>query len=894
MLIAVLLNFLVVIVIISAVAVHLHSNLKELRTAAMQKAEGAARTQVISINDQLQNMQHLMRQLTTRLTRTQDNGPVSDEQLQHVLQQFQYILPGTLDVMLVDDESQTLTASQRTIGKFPLLSYCPDLAEYAARIKAAELWAIESSIADGRCPPDGTLIHAYPLSSHSTLPFSSAWLLLDKDRFARSLAIGVQEQFPSARYRLLANTTFPLSQGTTGPENKTIPPFSGQFKGDLLDNKTARFRWTDPATDEQMAGVSIPVSGAAMHIQVAYPENEATLPTFRPYATQWVLGTFIFLVLWISVASYSVRMIKRYQTALSKNQRALVEAASHTQAILDNVVDAVITIDKFGRILTFNPAAERIFHFSQQEILGQRVSRLMPRANRNPGETYALHRRQDISEHLLNIGQEVTGQRKNGETFPMHVAISRIERMGTIEYVALIRDISDQRKAEAVIEHLAYFDQLTGLPNRRLLADKITKQLRASESTHVISALLMIDLNDFKTYNETFGHESGDQLLKAFAGRLRQCLREYDSLARFGGDEFVILADNMGTDTALASQKAEVLANKILSVMSQPFSLDGREQHMTAGIGITLCGIQPGETANTLIGQADIAMYHAKRTARHSYQFFNASLQAALADKVDLEADMRQGLAQHQFRLNYQPQVDIDNTVVGVEALLRWHHPIRGHVSPAHFIPLAEQSGFIMELGYWVLEQACLKLTEWRTRTDRSALSIAVNVSAQQFRHEGFVAQVKQLLTTTGADPSRLKLELTESMLADDIESLIAKMSSLRDIGVQFSLDDFGTGYSSLSYLKRLPLDQLKIDQSFVRDIMEDPNDASIVKAVLTLGQSLGLTVVAEGVETAEQRDFLSTHRCQKFQGYFFSRPLEEDALETFLGSHTTTTTLSS
>ena len=886
MLVALLLNALVAIVIVGAIMAHLVNNLSELRTQALQKAENAARTQVASINDQLQNMHHVMGQLTTRLNQVMLLEQGQPERLHDVLRQFQYLVPGTLDLMLIDNEGYAITASNILAGRSPLLSYCPELSQYAARIKAADLWAVGSSAEGGRCPPEGTLIHTYQPTNAPYLPFSSIWLLLSKDRFERTLALNVQDNFQIARYRLLANTTLPVAQGQTGPDHATLPGFPPAFEGDKLHDKSSTLRWTDPESGEPMAGVSIPITGAAMHVQVAYPEDPATLPVFKPYLGRWVAGTFVFLLFWTAVAAYSVRMIKRYQAALTANQRALIEAANHTQAILDNVVDAVITIDKFGRILTFNPAAERIFHFSPQEIIGQRVASLMPKAYRNQRETYAIHRRQNLADGIVNLGQEVTGRRKNGETFPMHVAISRIERNGSVEYVALIRDISEQRKAEAIIEHLAYFDQLTGLPNRRLLIDKLNKTLRNSDHSQQFNALFMIDLNDFKTYNETFGHEAGDQLLKAFAGRLRQCLPEGTTLARFGGDEFMMFTEDLGTESTQATVTAELLAQKILGVMSQPFSLDGREQFMSTGIGITLCGSNPAETANMLIGQADIAMYHAKRTARNSYQFFDPTLQAALADKVDLEADMRQGLGQKQFRLNFQPQVDINNTVVGVEALLRWQHPVRGNVSPAHFIPLAEQSGFILDLGYWVLEQACLKLAEWSSRPDRQALTIAVNVSAQQFRHASFVSQVQLLLTQTGAEPSRLKLELTESMLAEDIESLIDKMSTLRAMGVQFSLDDFGTGYSSLSYLKRLPLDQLKIDQSFVRDIMDDPNDASIVKAILTLGQSLGLTVVAEGVETAEQRDFLSQHRCQKFQGYFFSRPLESDTLETFLGEH--------
>jgi diguanylate cyclase (GGDEF)-like protein/PAS domain S-box-containing protein len=580
------------------------------------------------------------------------------------------------------------------------------------------------------------------------------------------------------------------------------------------------------------------------------------------------------------------RMFGILQDATERIQAThrLADSAQHTQAILDNVVDAIITLDGDGLIASCNPAATRIFGYPAEALVGMNIQALMPEPFRgeHPGETAHDHSSAGL-KRIVGSSRELSARHQDGHTFPIHLAMSEVLRDGQPTYIGLVRDITQQRQAEAEIAHLAFFEQLTGLPNRRLLLDRLERALRTSERSGKMGALLMLDLDDFKTLNDTWGHEAGDQLLIELAKRLTAAVRDGDTVARLGGDEFVLLLENLAEGRADAAADAEAVVHKVLKLFTQAFHPQQREYITTASVGVTLFGDGGRPTPDTVMGQADMAMYQAKNAGRNAYRFFDAELQVALTARASLEKDLRLGIARREFSLHYQPQVDAHDRVQGVEALLRWHHPVRGHVSPAQFIPLAEQSGFILELGQWVLATACEKLASWGQDPAFAGLTMAVNVSAQQFRSLSFVNDVMQQLAATGADPSRLKLELTESVLADDIDSLIAKMSALRDQGVHFSLDDFGTGYSSLSYLKRLPLDQLKIDQSFVRDLMTDANDAAIVCAILTLGQSLGLPVIAEGVETQAQKDFLRRQGCGQFQGYLFARPLADEALSAYL-----------
>jgi len=440
------------------------------------------------------------------------------------------------------------------------------------------------------------------------------------------------------------------------------------------------------------------------------------------------------------------------------------------------------------------------------------------------------------------------------------------------------RDISARKAAEAEIERLAFFDALTTLPNRRMLIDRLQHALEASTRNGLHGALLFIDLDNFKVLNDTLGHHMGDLLLQQVAQRLQECVRSADTVARLGGDEFVVMLEELDGDALVAASQAEVVAKKVLSALNKQFALGNHNVHSSPSIGVTLF-FQHKHNIEELLKRADLAMYQAKGAGRNTLRFFDPDMQAAASERAEMEADLRRALQDEQFVLYYQPVVDQAGGVTGVEALLRWQHPVRGMVSPATFIPVAEQTGLILPLGRWVLEAACAQLVAWNDSPHTQRLSIAVNVSARQFRHPDFSTHILDLLRTSGANPYRLKLELTESLLLTDFEEAVLKMGELRSIGVSFSLDDFGTGYSSLAYLKRLPLDQLKIDQSFVRDVLTDANDAAIARTILSLAKSLDLGVVAEGVETQGQRDFLLQAGCRAFQGYFFGRPVPVEQL---------------
>ena len=440
-------------------------------------------------------------------------------------------------------------------------------------------------------------------------------------------------------------------------------------------------------------------------------------------------------------------------------------------------------------------------------------------------------------------------------------------------------DITERKMAEEEIKQLAFYDPLTCLPNRRLLLDRLQQALVASARHQREGALLYIDLDNFKTLNDTRGHDVGDLLLQQVAQRLVTCVRDNDTVARLGGDEFVVMLEDLSENSLEAAKQAKDVGQKIIACLNVAYQLASYEHHSTPSIGVTLFSDNQ-ETVDELLKRADLSMYQAKAAGRNTLRFFNPDMQAAVSARASLEADLREAVQRRQFVLHYQAQVDGSGQITGCEALLRWPHPERGIIPPGEFIPLAEETGLILPLGHWVLERACRQLAVWSAQVAMAPLTIAVNVSARQFHHDDFVDQVLAVLGRTGANPSRLKLELTESLLVDNVESVIAKMSVLRTHGVGFSLDDFGTGYSSLSYLKRLPLAQLKIDQGFVRDILTDPNDAAIAKMVIVLAESMGLSVIAEGVESQAQRDFLAEHGCHAYQGYLFGRPLPLEMFE--------------
>jgi len=449
-------------------------------------------------------------------------------------------------------------------------------------------------------------------------------------------------------------------------------------------------------------------------------------------------------------------------------------------------------------------------------------------------------------------------------------------------------DIARRKEAEDKIEQLAFYDPLTGLPNRRLMQDRLQHSIAASSRLQRYGALLFIDLDNFKTLNDTKGHNVGDKLLMMAAQRLDNCVREGDTVARFGGDEFVVILEALSDNVDQAATRAEVAGEKILHAMSDAYQLQGEDYHSSASVGVSLFRDRD-ISAEELIRRADTAMYQAKRSGRNTLYFYDPAMQAALEARLQMETDLRTALEEEQFCLYLQPQVDYDGNVVGAEALIRWISPQKGLVPPDQFIPLAEETGLIVPIGNWVLNAACRKLKIWENSAATASLQLAINVSARQFHQDDFVEQVLTALKHNRVRPGSLKLELTESLILDNVDSAVDKMNALKDAGVRFSMDDFGTGYSSLSYLTQLPLHQLKIDQSFVHKMHEKPVNAVIVQTIIGMANNLDIEVIAEGVETAEQFQFLKEHGCPLFQGYHFGKPVPESDFEKALTSNTNT-----
>jgi diguanylate cyclase (GGDEF)-like protein/PAS domain S-box-containing protein len=539
--------------------------------------------------------------------------------------------------------------------------------------------------------------------------------------------------------------------------------------------------------------------------------------------------------------------------------------------------EGMLVADADGIILRVNAAFTEQTGYGTDEVIGRMVGLL--KSGRHDAEYYRT-----MWEALNNDGYwqgEIWNRRKGGEIYPVWLTITAVtDSEGRLtHYVGTYSDITERKEAEERIRHLAFYDPLTGLPNRRLLLDRLQHSLAGSNRSGRHGALLFIDLDNFKTLNDTQGHVVGDMLLTEVAQRLQGCVREGDTVARLGGDEFVVLLDDLNSELSHAAAQAEAVGEKIFAAVNQPYLLRGRQHHSSPSIGVSLF-LGHRESSEELLKRADLAMYQAKSAGRNTIRFFDPAMQAAVEQRAEMEVDLRQALEQQQFALHYQIQLDSDGRLRGAEALLRWTHLGRGAIGPSEFVPLAEETGLILPIGRWVLETACTQLRQWEDHAICRNLKLAVNISARQFRHPEFVEQVRATLQHSGADPSRLKLELTETLVLDDIDDTVRKMSALKALGCRFSLDDFGTGYSSLAYLRRLPLDELKIDQSFVRDITIDSNDDAIVRAIIAMAHSLGLDTVAEGVETEAQRQFLHRHGCNAFQGYLFGRPLPREEFE--------------
>jgi len=574
---------------------------------------------------------------------------------------------------------------------------------------------------------------------------------------------------------------------------------------------------------------------------------------------------------------------KEYNVAYSRDitARKLSEEKLRIAATTFETHEAIMITDANGNLISVNQAFQDITGYSSEEVLGKNPRILS--SGRHDKDFYS-----DMWQQLKNNGVwsgEIWDKRKSGKIYPKWMTITAVkDGAGKVtEYVAIANDITERKQAEAEISKLAFYDFLTGLPNRRLLIERLQAGLAKSARSNHYGAVLFLDMDRFKVLNDTMGHDYGDMLLVEVAARLQSCVREVDSVARMGGDEFVVLLEELDEhNEAAASQKVALIAEKIRAALSAVYLLNGNKHQCSPSIGVCLFhGNEEGVAV--LLKHADMAMYKSKDAGRNTVRFFNPDMQLAVETRASLEADLRRAVPENQLQLYYQIQVDNDGHPHGAEALARWNHPKRGLIFPAQFIPIAEEGSLIISIGDWVLETACRQLSVWSQARKTRALTLSVNVSAKQFRQVDFVENVAQVLRTHGVAASRLKLELTESVVLSDVSDMVAKMCALKTLGVGLSLDDFGTGYSSLSYLKRLPLDQIKIDQSFVRDVISDENDAVMVKAIIDLARNFRLDVISEGVETQEQFDFLRQNGCMAHQGALFSKPVPIEEFEALL-----------
>jgi diguanylate cyclase (GGDEF)-like protein/PAS domain S-box-containing protein len=553
---------------------------------------------------------------------------------------------------------------------------------------------------------------------------------------------------------------------------------------------------------------------------------------------------------------------------------ALVESEARLRRRIDLLVEIVFELDNDGQIVFLNSAWDALIGSVSSTLIGHNFTKhIFP---------------EDVSAFVSTL------KRATQKNVASRTVIRLVSESGAIiwaeasvvrfdsGYVGAFHDITERKKAEETIKNLAFYDPLSELPNRRLLLDRLRQALTAVTRSGQTGALLFVDLDNFKILNDTLGHYMGDLLLQQVAQRLKSCIRESDTAARLGGDEFVIMLLNLSEKTTEATAQTESIARKILTALNHNYQLDTNTYRCSASIGITLF-IDNKHTVDELMKQADIAMYQAKKSGRNTLRFFDRQMQENISDRASLENELQVALANQQFQLHYQIQMNSSHRPVGAEALIRWEHPKRGLVTPDQFIQQAEESGLILPIGQWVMETACAQLKAWEQDPLTHDLILSVNVSVKQLHQIDFVAQVEAIVKHYAVNPKLLMLEITESMLLENIKNVVAILSELKDVGLRFSLDDFGTGYSSLQYLKRLPIDQLKIDKSFVRDLAADSSDKAIVRTIIAMAHSLNLNVIAEGVETEDQRDFLLKTGCTHYQGYLFGTPVSSEQFKTSL-----------
>ncbi|QOR39168.1 EAL domain-containing protein [Billgrantia diversa] len=695
---------------------------------------------------------------------------------------------------------------------------------------------------------------------------------------ALQLGPGDNITFIDDEMRLIARR--PGLQGLTANEVLGMRIESSEVAELMQDGAGRSMVITSPLDDERRLFSMARVEGLPFAVVVGDSLNHV-LSGWRDKVVLLVLGWLVVAVMgWFLLRHY--RRLARTEKELYRSEKDLRRINESLQAELDIAALAFDThmgmfiTDSSGAIRKVNSTFERITGYRAEEVLGEN-----PRILNSGRHDADFYRTMWTSIHEKGSWHgEVWNRRKNGDIYPQWVTISAVRNEGgkASHYVATLSDISLRRAAEQEVHRLAFYDPLTGLPNRRMLLDRLTQAMQAWANHEQQGALMFIDLDGFKHINDTLGHQVGDELLQIMAERIVEVSRESQLVARLGGDEFVILAPELGSTIEATSQQVERIATRLLAKLAEPCQLGERRHLLSGSIGITLL-VDGAEDAEACLQQAEMAMYQAKQAGRNIWRFFDPSMQAVAVRRAMLESDLRQAVRRNELRLHYQVQVDSQDRVTGVEALLRWLHPEYGMVPPGDFITIAEESYLIVSLGDWVLETACRQLAEWTDLPNLAGLSMAVNISPLQFQQPDFVDRLGAILEQTGAPSDLLKLELTENLFMDEPDAVRDTMQRIKALGVRFSLDDFGTGFSSLSYLNRLPLDQLKIDQSFVRPLFEDAANAVICASIIDLGRNLGLEVIAEGVETQAHHDWLARQGCHAFQGYLYGRPVAIDIL---------------
>ncbi len=642
-----------------------------------------------------------------------------------------------------------------------------------------------------------------------------------------------------------------------------------------LDGKTGII-FTQDYRRQQVLAAYAPVSelGLGMVLKIdraeLYGPVRAQLKYIVPLLSALVF-VGILMLYWLMTPL--VRKLVLSERATRHSNTLLRDSEARTRAVLESVDEGIIAINETGVIETFNRAAEQIFGYTGSEILGQNVSLLMPQPHRAQHDGYLQRYRQTGKSTVLGVTREEEGMRKNGELFALELNTNEVLIEGRRIYIASARDITARKQAEQRITYLASHDALTGLPNRNLLKDRLRQALVQSCRNRGQGAVLFIDLDQFKEINDSLGHDTGDLLLKEVAHRLVASLRSQDTVARQGGDEFIVVLQSVSN-----ASDAGTVAHKLLGALFAPYRIKGQELNISASIGVSVFP-DDGEDEHTLLKHSDAAMYHAKESGRNNFQFFAPAMNRLAAEKQSLGTRLRHALELDEFLLHFQPLVDVGSgKLSGLEVLLRWRHPEQGLISPLKFIPLAEETGLIVPIGEWVFKSACMQIKAWQEQ-GYEAPPLAINLSVRQFREKNLVESLTRILAESGVQGCQIELEITESILMGNTNETVAMLRKLNALGIKISIDDFGTGYSSLSYLKRFPVDKLKIDRSFVQDIATDSDDATIVTAIVSLAHSLHLKVTAEGVETAEQLEFLARLGCDQYQGYFFSKPLPAEEI---------------